>query len=165
MTSATAATMSRMCRAKAAMWKSKNPPTQRRIRMIARASHISGAPCGKYLIPPSQRLGISDSLRNILVISRRKMSRQRTVSVRCPRVRRRGAIATMLLHASFAPFFAATLIALGPMAVAADRPSGVTALTHVRVIDGTGHAPLEDATVVIQGDHILAIQTGTGGLP
>jgi imidazolonepropionase-like amidohydrolase len=73
----------------------------------------------------------------------------------------------MLLHASFATFFAAAVFALEPMALAAaaDQPSGVTALTHVRVIDGTGHAPLEDATVVIQGDHILAIQTGTGGLP
>jgi imidazolonepropionase-like amidohydrolase len=73
----------------------------------------------------------------------------------------------MLLHASFATFFAAAVFALEPMALAAaaDQPSGVTVLTHVRVIDGTGHAPLEDATVVIQGDHILAIQTGTGGLP
>lgn len=42
---------------------------------------------------------------------------------------------------------------------------GVTALTHVRVIDGTGRPPLEDATVVIQGDHILAIHAGAGALP
>ena len=36
----------------------------------------------------------------------------------------------------------------------------MTALTHVRVIDGTGRTPLEDATVVIQGNHILAVQPG-----
>ena len=60
------------------------------------------------------------------------------------------------------------MFALGPMAAhaaAPDQSLGVTALTHVRVIDGTGHPPLEDATIVIQGDHILAIHAGTGALP
>jgi imidazolonepropionase-like amidohydrolase len=74
----------------------------------------------------------------------------------------------MLLHASFAMFSGAILLALGPMAAVAAAPDqslGVTALTHVRVIDGTGHPPLEDATVVIQGDHILAIHAGAGALP
>ena len=73
----------------------------------------------------------------------------------------------MLLRASFAMFSGAMLFALGPIALAAapDQSLGVTALTHVRVIDGTGHPPLEDATVVIQGNHILAIQPGGGVLP
>jgi imidazolonepropionase-like amidohydrolase len=44
-------------------------------------------------------------------------------------------------------------------------PSGTTALTHVRVIDGTGHAPLEDATVLIEGNHILAIHSGGAAIP
>ena len=75
---------------------------------------------------------------------------------------------TMLLHASLAMTFGATtLFALGPAALAAapNQALGVTALTHVRVIDGTGHAPLEDATVVIQGNHILAVQPGSGAIP
>jgi imidazolonepropionase-like amidohydrolase len=73
----------------------------------------------------------------------------------------------MLLHASSVIFWGATLFALGPIALAAapDPSSGITALTHVRVIDGTGRPPLENATVVIQGNHILAIQTGAGSLP
>jgi imidazolonepropionase-like amidohydrolase len=73
----------------------------------------------------------------------------------------------MLLHASSVMFWGATLFALGPIALAAapDPSSGITALTHVRVIDGTGRPPLENATVVIQGNHILAIQTGAGSLP
>ncbi|HEY6292882.1 MAG TPA: amidohydrolase family protein [Terriglobia bacterium] len=33
----------------------------------------------------------------------------------------------------------------------------VVAIEHVRVIDGTGAAPLEDQTVTIQGSHILAV--------
>jgi imidazolonepropionase-like amidohydrolase len=73
----------------------------------------------------------------------------------------------MLLHASSVMFWGATLFALGPMALAAapDPSSGITALTHVRVIDGTGRPPLENATVVIQGNHILAVQSGAGALP
>jgi imidazolonepropionase-like amidohydrolase len=73
----------------------------------------------------------------------------------------------MLLHASFAMLSGAMLFASGPIALAAAPPQslGVTALTHVRVIDGTGHPPLEDATVLIEGDHILAIHPGTGAIP
>ena len=73
----------------------------------------------------------------------------------------------MLLHASFAMLSGAMLFASGPIALVAAPPQslGVTALTHVRVIDGTGHPPLEDATVLIQGDHILAIHPGTGAIP
>ena len=59
------------------------------------------------------------------------------------------------------------LFALVPaaFAVAPDQSSGVTALTHVRVIDGTGRTPLENATVLIEGNHIKAIQPGAGALP
>jgi imidazolonepropionase-like amidohydrolase len=59
------------------------------------------------------------------------------------------------------------LFVLAPLslAVALNQPAGVTALTHVRVIDGTGHPPLEDATVVIEGNHILAIEQGTASIP
>jgi imidazolonepropionase-like amidohydrolase len=65
----------------------------------------------------------------------------------------------MVLHT-----FLAILFLSAPVALAA-APSAITALTHVRVIDGTGRPPLEDATVVIEGDHILAIQQGTGTVP
>jgi imidazolonepropionase-like amidohydrolase len=56
---------------------------------------------------------------------------------------------------------------LAPLALAAapDQPAGLTALTHVRVIDGTGGTPLEDATVVIEGNHILAIRPGATAVP
>jgi len=33
-------------------------------------------------------------------------------------------------------------------------------LTHVRVIDGTGHAPVDDQNVVIEDGKIAAIQAG-----
>src|ERR1700728_4639285 len=78
-----------------------------------------------------------------------------------------GATAAMILHASFA-MLSGAMFALAPIAALAAAPNqslGVTALTHVRVIDGTGRPPLEDATVVIQGDHILAIHAGAGTLP
>ncbi len=58
---------------------------------------------------------------------------------------------------------AATVLLASP-AVLAAAPQ-VTALTHVRVIDGTGHAPIEDATVVIEGNRILAIQSGGAAIP
>jgi imidazolonepropionase-like amidohydrolase len=67
--------------------------------------------------------------------------------------------------------FLAMLLAWVPLSSAAapQQPSntsmGVTALTHVRVIDGTGRTPLENATVLIEGNHILAIQPGSGALP
>ena len=39
------------------------------------------------------------------------------------------------------------------------KPSGdaTTVLNHVRIIDGTGHAPLEDGAIVIRGKEILAV--------
>jgi imidazolonepropionase-like amidohydrolase len=60
-----------------------------------------------------------------------------------------------------------TWLMLAPLALAAApaQPAGLTALTHVRVIDGTGGTPLEDATVLIEGNHILAIRPGTAAVP
>jgi imidazolonepropionase-like amidohydrolase len=65
----------------------------------------------------------------------------------------------MLLRTSFV-----MLLAWAPMALAA-APQPMTALTHVRVIDGTGRPPLEDATVVIEGNHILAVQPSGAAVP
>jgi imidazolonepropionase-like amidohydrolase len=61
------------------------------------------------------------------------------------------------------PFLAVCLV-VAPVSMAA-TPEPVTALTHVRVIDGTGGTPLEDATVEIEGNHIRAIRPGTSPLP
>jgi imidazolonepropionase-like amidohydrolase len=63
-----------------------------------------------------------------------------------------------------------TLIVAGlagaPLALyAAAKPSNMTAITHVRVIDGSGSQPLENATVLIEGNHILAIQPGSRPVP
>jgi imidazolonepropionase-like amidohydrolase len=60
-----------------------------------------------------------------------------------------------------------TWLMLAPLALAAApaQPAGLTALTHVRVIDGTGGTPLEDATVLIEGNHILAIRAGGAAVP
>ena len=73
----------------------------------------------------------------------------------------------MHLGTSSVMFWGVTLFALGPIALAAaaDPSLGITALTHVRVIDGTGHAPLEDATIVIEGNHIRTVQQGAAALP
>jgi imidazolonepropionase-like amidohydrolase len=68
----------------------------------------------------------------------------------------------MRLRTSFAILF---VIAPLGLAAAPKQPSGIIALTHVRVIDGTGHSPLENATVVIEGDHIAAIRQGEMTLP
>ncbi len=63
--------------------------------------------------------------------------------------------------------FPGLLLAMGPLSLqtAAQTASSITALTHVRVIDGTGHAPLEDATVVIRGNRIQSMRAGAGGIP
>jgi imidazolonepropionase-like amidohydrolase len=44
-------------------------------------------------------------------------------------------------------------------------PAGQIAITHVRVIDGTGAAPLEDRTLLIDGPKIAAIQPGGAPVP
>jgi imidazolonepropionase-like amidohydrolase len=58
-----------------------------------------------------------------------------------------------------------------PAPVAADVqqyvsiPAGRLALTHVRVIDGTGAAPAEDQTILIDGARIAAVQAASGAVP
>ena len=42
---------------------------------------------------------------------------------------------------------------------------GRIALTHVRVIDGTGAAPVEDQTVLIDGPKIAAVQPASASVP
>jgi imidazolonepropionase-like amidohydrolase len=44
-------------------------------------------------------------------------------------------------------------------------PAGRIALTHVRVIDGTGAPALEDRTVLIDGPRIAAVQPGSAPVP
>jgi imidazolonepropionase-like amidohydrolase len=44
-------------------------------------------------------------------------------------------------------------------------PAGRIALTHVRLIDGTGAPPLEDRTVLIDGRRIAAVQPGSAPVP
>src|ERR1700739_2896548 len=68
----------------------------------------------------------------------------------------------MLLRTSLAMLFGWASLSL---VAAHGQPTGVTALTHVRVIDGTGGAPLEDATVVIEGNHIKALQSAAAAVP
>ncbi len=46
-----------------------------------------------------------------------------------------------------------------------DVPAGRIALAHVRVIDGTGAAPREDMTVVLEGARIAAVQPASTPLP
>ena len=60
---------------------------------------------------------------------------------------------------------AAVLCTAFPSGLLAAAPAAVTALTHVRVIDGTGRTPLEDATVVIQGSRIRAVQESGAAIP
>jgi imidazolonepropionase-like amidohydrolase len=49
------------------------------------------------------------------------------------------------------------LVGLWPQPPSAQAPSGVTALTGARVIDGTGAAPLERATIIISGGRVQAV--------
>src|SRR5947208_15863204 len=44
-------------------------------------------------------------------------------------------------------------------------PAGRIALTHVRVIDGTGAAPMEDQTILIDGSRIAAVQRSSAAVP
>ena len=44
-------------------------------------------------------------------------------------------------------------------------PSGRIALTHVRVIDGTGAAPADDQTILIDGPRIAAVQPASAAVP
>ena len=44
-------------------------------------------------------------------------------------------------------------------------PAGQIALTHVRVIDGTGAAPAEDQTILLDGAKIAAVQPASAPIP
>jgi hypothetical protein len=44
-------------------------------------------------------------------------------------------------------------------------PAGRTAITHLRIIDGTGAAPIEDATLLIDGAKIAAVQPAGAAVP
>jgi amidohydrolase family protein len=44
-------------------------------------------------------------------------------------------------------------------------PAGRTAITHLRIIDGTGAAPIEDATLLIDGAKIAAVQPPGAAIP
>jgi imidazolonepropionase-like amidohydrolase len=68
----------------------------------------------------------------------------------------------MVLRTSIATWLMLASLAL---AAAPAQTARLTALTHVRVIDGTGGTPLEDATVLIEGNHIQAIRPGTAAVP
>jgi imidazolonepropionase-like amidohydrolase len=59
------------------------------------------------------------------------------------------------------------LFAIAPLSLAAApaQSAGVTALTHIRVIDGTGRTPAEDATILIEGNRIKAIQSAAASVP
>jgi imidazolonepropionase-like amidohydrolase len=69
------------------------------------------------------------------------------------------------------PFCCATLGAAvllactKPASAQSAEATGTTVLTHVRLIDGTGRPPIENATVVIKGNHIAAIHRGAFSPP
>lgn len=44
-------------------------------------------------------------------------------------------------------------------------PAGRIAITHLRIIDGTGAAPIEDATLLLDGAKIAALQPGIAPVP
>ncbi|HET8749891.1 MAG TPA: amidohydrolase, partial [Sphingomicrobium sp.] len=44
-------------------------------------------------------------------------------------------------------------------------PAGRTAITHVRIIDGTGAAPMEDMTLLIDGAKIAGVQPAGAAVP
>ena len=69
------------------------------------------------------------------------------------------------------PVAAAPVLAPPPQKLGADVqafvsvPGGRTALTHVRVIDGTGAAAAEDRTILIDGAKIAAVQPASAAIP
>jgi imidazolonepropionase-like amidohydrolase len=69
-----------------------------------------------------------------------------------------------------APVFAAPVLA-PPPTLGADvqpfvsEPSGQIAITHVRIIDGNGAAPVEDATLLIDGARIGAVLPSGAPVP
>jgi hypothetical protein len=68
-----------------------------------------------------------------------------TASSRTLTTARRKSVAALLLLVSLS------------LTAGAQSESNITALTHVRVIDGTGSAPIENATVIVAGPCIRAM--------
>jgi imidazolonepropionase-like amidohydrolase len=66
---------------------------------------------------------------------------------------------------------AAAPVLASPPAIAAELqqyvriPAGRIALTHVRIIDGTGAVPVEDQTLLIDGSRIAAVQSASAQTP
>src|SRR5512140_334875 len=52
----------------------------------------------------------------------------------------------------------ATLLLQAPVA---PRPAPV-AIVHARIVDGRGGTPVENGTIVLKGDRIVAVGVGTG---
>lgn len=72
------------------------------------------------------------------------------------------AAAVLACPLAAAPVLAPTLQQPGPdVQPFVSVPRGQIALTHVRVIDGTGAAPLDDSTILIDGSRIVAVQAAT----
>lgn len=87
------------------------------------------------------------------------------------RTRALGIIAAMLSTATVqaVPFAATVLPApIAPGAAVQPYvrvPSGRIALTHVRLIDGTGAPPRDDMTLVLDGGRIVAVQPSAAAVP
>lgn len=62
--------------------------------------------------------------------------------------------------ASVAIFFASAAIYNQPVPSSAQGSAGIIAITGVTLIDGSGRSPIRNATVLIQGDSILAAGQG-----
>jgi len=68
--------------------------------------------------------------------------------------------------AAGAPVLAPPPTQLGPdMQPFIHVPAGQIAITHLRIIDGTGAAPIEDATLLLEGAKITAVQTAGAPVP
>ena len=78
-----------------------------------------------------------------------------------------GAAAIALSAASgAAPILAAPAATLGSEVQPFVRiPAGRLALTHVRVIDGTGAPAVDDQTILFDGPRIVAVQPGSAPVP
>jgi len=44
-------------------------------------------------------------------------------------------------------------------------PAGQTAITHLRIVDGTGAAPMEDATLLLDGAKIAGLKAAGAAIP
>ncbi|HWU92144.1 MAG TPA: amidohydrolase family protein, partial [Sphingomicrobium sp.] len=82
-----------------------------------------------------------------------------------------GLLAAVAAAVVACPLAAAPVLAPPPQQLGPDVqpfvsvPRGQIALTHVRVIDGTGAAPLDDATILIDGSRIAAVQGAAAPIP